>query len=122
MTTTNNNLFGGTVAEVLEENTLKVYPGMPTEQFNHSFPLYLDTENIPKEENLFNYNNSTLFIANKGEYHSAPYTEALEEFLLKNDFKKEPLYVPFSNGDIPLDENERILWNTLRQRARETYK
>lgn len=80
----------------------------------------IDPDYAAKFNGCYASNNSTLAYVCDGTLHVTPYTGAAINCLQAANLKFASFYVPFSNGDYPVEE--RVRWESLREMARKEYK
>lgn len=105
--------------ERLMENSIKVLDG--TLAF---WPFYNKSERISvswiteKDEKKYWTNNGTTAFIHMGFLFVTPWTRQVEQTLEENGFRESSIYVPFSNGDYPLHENDK--WVALKEAQERT--
>lgn len=67
-------------------------------------------------ERCYNCNNGVIIFVYDYITYVTPYTRKTMDIINKTYFKKTDMYVPFSNGDYPVDEKAR--WDAILERAR----
>ena len=71
----------------------------------------------------FCWNNGRVaFVTKDGSYYVTPYCFDVADYLRANGYVEGSVYVPFSNGDVPEDENLRSHWKNLVEGARALHK
>ena len=63
-------------------------------------------------------NGKVAFVTRDGSYYVTPYCFDVADYLRANGYVEGSVFVPFSNGDVPEDENLRAEWRTLVEGAR----
>ena len=76
-------------------------------------------EEILKFNGCYAMNNSTVCFICEDRIFVTPYTRNVLRILQDAGFREEYFYVPFSNGDFPV--NEEIKWAHLREMAKQSY-
>lgn len=91
------------------------------------YPIYDEYSTEPLSANpeyakKYGWNNGTVaFITENGEYYVTPFCVEVRDYLDSIGYRDVGLYVPFSNGDIPADKDAALVWEALRNKAREVY-
>lgn len=67
-------------------------------------------------DECYSYNNSTICFCTDGEIFVTPFTIEVESTLRDAGFAEASFYVPFSNGEHPVGELEKV-WSDLRRQA-----
>ncbi len=77
----------------------------------------------PSQIGKFCWNNGKVaFVTRDGSYYVTPYCFEVADYLRENGYEESSIFVPFSNGEVPEDENLRALWENLVNGAREMHK
>ncbi len=77
----------------------------------------------PSKIGKFCWNNGKVaFVTRDGSYYVTPYCFDVADYLRSNGYEESSLFVPFSNGDVPEDENLRAHWENLVEGARALHK
>lgn len=79
-------------------------------------PIVTFAPTIDVEDGCYEVNNSVISFVEDGTLYVIPYFRAVIETLRNCGFVNTPLYVPFSNGDYPVDME--MQWNNLLAEAR----
>ena len=67
----------------------------------------------------FCWNNGRVaFVTRDGSYYVTPYCFDVADYLRANGYVEGSVFVPFSNGEVPEDENLKAHWKTLVEGAR----
>lgn len=93
----------------LLERSFKLVDGMDIERNGEFSKLQCPYD--PNLELCYNYNNGIIRFVYQGEQYVCPAEEDYFKVLKDNGFRKESMYVPFSNWDMPrwkIDEYERV--------------
>lgn len=67
----------------------------------------------------FCWNNGRVaFVTRDGSYYVTPYCFDVADYLRENGYVEGSVFVPFSNGEVPEDENLKTQWKTLVEGAK----
>lgn len=104
----NNNVF---TMDFWKGQAIKVYNGMKV-VFSDGNISYLNvSEDLTSEFNCcYAINKSKVGFISEKKLFVIPYTRALEHSLSKAKFKRASFYVPFINGESPVNEIYRWKW------------
>ncbi len=100
----------------LKNDSLAIKKPIMVEHFEGEEEM-LDPEYAAKFNGFYEANNSTLAFVSESILYVTPYTIAAMKCLTENGFTNSCFYVPFSNGDYPVEE--RVRWKSLRDHAKE---
>lgn len=83
----------------------------PIKVKSHSGRLELFVPRINVADRCFGINKDVISFVHNQTLYIIPYFRSIIKTLLDNGFVKKDIYVPFSNGDYPLDHQKK--WNNL---------